>query len=382
METLLKSAKNGFFRLLEVSLAVGRPRRRKELAIFKADGIGDFVLSSEAIRHIVSFHGAENVSLILTDGLEGLARDLFGDVEVLPIVPGNASWKQKILGLPKLRSAIQANTYNQIVCLRHYRTRYEDTILRAFYANKIILLPNQSKSVANSRLESDIPSNFQIVQATPTGDQEHGGKVPREWSFHAAVLCEALKRPVSTSSLRPNWDALVIPRNTIDRFLLIAPLAGSRIRDLPLPLVEAAARKAANRGLHKVILTGSKAQGNELGFYAQAVRRALPDCRVEVAHPAGLSAFVGLVAKAGLVLTAESSGAHIAAALDKPVMVLIGGGHYGWFAPWRRSAKQVWLTRKLPCFDCNWRCPYPEPFCLTKISTAEVKAALPSARQS
>ncbi len=359
-----------------------RPKQTKRVAIFKPDGIGDFVLSSEAIRRVVNFHGAVNVSLILPGQLYDMAADLFANVEILPIVPGHANWKQKAFGLPMLRSTIQANAYDEVICLRHYRTRYEDTILRAFHAEKVILLPNQSRSATEGGPDSEIPANFRVVQATPkTGEQERKD-IPREWTFHAAVLSEALKHPVSPDSLRPNWDARTMPLDVPDRFLLIAPLAGRPIRDLPLPLVEAAARKAATDGLRYVVLTGSRTQGTELRSYADALRRALPHCRIEVAHPAGLSAFMDLVAKAALVVTAESSTAHIAAALDKQALILIGGGHYGWFAPWQRSDRQVWLTNKLPCFDCNWRCSYPEPFCITQITSDQVAEALPKLAQT
>ncbi len=374
-----KIVKGACFRLLACFLTSGRPRKRKRIGVFKPDGIGDFVLSSEAISRVVNCHGAVNVSLILPDQLYDIATDLFPAVEVLSIVPGHASWKEKVLGLPSLRSAIQANAYDKVICLRHYRTSYEDAILRAFHANKVILFSNQSRSAAGGRPEPGIPKNFRFVQAPPKAGEQEREDIPREWSFHAAVLSEALQHPVSADSLRPNWDARTIPLDAPDRFLLIAPLAGHSIRDLPLPLAEAAARKVATDGLRHVVLTGSRTQGTELRSYGEALRRALPHCRVRVAHPAGLPAFVDLVAKAAVVVTAESSTAHIAAALNKPALILIGGGHYGWFAPWQRSDRQVWLTNKLPCFDCNWRCCYPEPICITDLTAAQVEAALPAA---
>jgi len=97
---------------------------------------------------------------------------------------------------------------------------------------------------------------------------------------------------------------------------------------------------------------------------------------VECAATRGTVEFAEAISQAELVLTVETSTAHIATALDRPTIVLNGGGHYGQFAPWRRSARQIWLTHRLDCFGCGWRCPYPAPYCLTRIAAEQVGAAI------
>jgi ADP-heptose:LPS heptosyltransferase len=87
---------------------------------------------------------------------------------------------------------------------------------------------------------------------------------------------------------------------------------------------------------------------------------------------------VDLLAGATWVLAADSAAAHIATALDRPAVMLLGGGCPGQFAPWRRSPRQVWLEHPLPCFDCGWRCTQPEPYCMTRIGAAQVAEALRS----
>lgn len=371
MQTLLKSAKAGLFRLLEASLAVGRPRRRKKIAIFKADGIGDFVLSSEAIRQLIAEHGAHEVTLILSFELQELAATMFPGVEICAIAPGHASRRTKILRVVALRSAITSAAYDEVVCLRHYRTCYEDAILGSLTAKRVVLLANQS--TANDRgIRQANRDHFFFIE---TEECEAAENIPREWSFHAATLSKSMGRYVSPSCMRPDWDAWRAPSEATAHFLLVSPLAGRRIRDLPPDLVRAAAGTAAASGLHNLILSGSKQQASRLGCYADVLRSALPHCRVDLRFPTHLPALVDLVSNAALVITAETSTAHIAAALNRPALVIIGGGHYGWFAPWRRSAAQVWLTKLLPCFNCNWHCPYPKPLCLTEITAAQVETA-------
>lgn len=379
MSDHLTALGNALFRIILNVFRSGRPSKRRRVCIFKPDGIGDFVLSSEAIRRAVDFYGANNVSLMIATQLVDLVKTLFSGVEVLPIVPGHAGWKEKLAGLRGLCLAIRANAYDEVICLRHYRTRYEDTILSALHAGKVTLLRNQA--ILGSEVDAQTSSwltHFQFIQTAHNLHFDERCEVPREWSFHASVLSEALGETIRAESLKPNWDARAKPGAPVDPFLLIAPLAGRQIRDIPPRLVAAAVRTATSSGLQRVVLTGSKAQSAQLEYYLRTLRHAIPHSHIEIAHPPDLPAFVDLVAKAGIVVTAESSAAHIATALDKTALILIGGGHYGWFAPWRRSDKQIWLSNKLPCFDCNWRCPYVEPLCITHLSTAQVEAALNS----
>jgi len=365
--------------LLHCCLRIGGPRKKKKCAIYKPDGIGDFVLSSEALRVCIEAHGQNSVALIVACELAELAKQIFPDVEILPIVPSHLSWDTKLKGLPALRAAIQANAYDQVFCFRHYRTFYDDIILRAIDATRVVLLPNQS-SAANPPRADTAPTNAIYVQPDSEVLPENGDGVPREWMFHAAVLSESLGRFIPPESLRPNWDIHRTTQAPSRPFVLISPTAGRKIRDLPLGLVQAAARQAIRSGLGRLVLTGTRQQSAQLNIYAESLRVSLSGSTVEIAQPADLPALVTLVASATLVITAETSTAHIAAALDQPTLVLIGGGHYGWFGPWRRSPRQVWLTHRMPCFDCNWRCPYREPFCLTHISADEIQAELPIPR--
>ena len=76
------------------------------------------------------------------------------------------------------------------------------------------------------------------------------------------------------------------------------------------------------------------------------------------------------------VLTSETATAHLAAALDLPMVCLLGGGHYGCFAPWSRSERQIWLSHPMDCYDCRWECIHPQPYCITKISANGIVDAL------
>ena len=76
-----------------------------------------------------------------------------------------------------------------------------------------------------------------------------------------------------------------------------------------------------------------------------------------------LLSFVETIAASRLVISNDSSAFHVAMALHKDVICFLGGGHFGWFAPYppdanRQSRVRV-LYEELECYWCNWGCRYP-----------------------
>ena len=92
-----------------------------------------------------------------------------------------------------------------------------------------------------------------------------------------------------------------------------------------------------------------------------------------------------LFANAALVITSETSAAHIAAATQTKVVCILGGGHFNRFLPYPHlmQHKPVCVYQKLPCYHCNWNCIYTinekEPYpCVSNISVLSVwQAVLP-----
>jgi hypothetical protein len=89
-----------------------------------------------------------------------------------------------------------------------------------------------------------------------------------------------------------------------------------------------------------------------------------------------LQELAGTIASAKLIITNETGAAHIAAALGRPAVTILGGGHFNRFLPYPienhcvRSAYQ-----RMDCYGCNWRCIYkpadPGP-CILKVTVDDV----------
>jgi ADP-heptose:LPS heptosyltransferase len=92
-----------------------------------------------------------------------------------------------------------------------------------------------------------------------------------------------------------------------------------------------------------------------------------------------LPQLVELIGSATLVVSNETSAIHIAAATQTPAICILGGGHFGRFAPYPVQTFQstVCAYEKMECYNCNWNCiyetmpnaPYP---CISIVSLDSV----------
>lgn len=88
--------------------------------------------------------------------------------------------------------------------------------------------------------------------------------------------------------------------------------------------------------------------------------------------PLQLSA--ALIGRARLALGADTGLAHVACALKRPLVALLGGGTFGRFLPY--SGRSLALCLPLDCYNCNWRCRHQRAHCMTDILPEVVRVAV------
>ena len=101
-----------------------------------------------------------------------------------------------------------------------------------------------------------------------------------------------------------------------------------------------------------------------------------------------LQEFAGVIAEAQLVVTNDSSTVHLAAALDRPAVAILGGGHFGRFLPYPEAAGAASrhihaVYHSMTCYHCSWHCIYPlqpdDPaVCVTAVTIEDVWSTVKS----
>jgi len=93
--------------------------------------------------------------------------------------------------------------------------------------------------------------------------------------------------------------------------------------------------------------------------------------------------FIKFLGNAKLIICNETSAFHIAIALKTKVVCILGGGHFGRFAPYPTilNSPHICVYVHMDCFNCNWRCRYTEnldqPYpCIVNINIHQVTEAI------
>ncbi|HRP02646.1 MAG TPA: glycosyltransferase [Candidatus Kapabacteria bacterium] len=70
----------------------------------------------------------------------------------------------------------------------------------------------------------------------------------------------------------------------------------------------------------------------------------------------------------------ETSFSHIACAVDKANITILGGGHFGRFLPYHSLTSIVYLP--IECYYCNWNCKFEQSYCIKEIDPTIITQAI------
>jgi hypothetical protein len=265
------------------------------------------------------------------------------------------------------RALLASVSFERLVCLRHQRTAAYQVLLGSLHFGESFSVENDPRFLPAEEARG-LPAPLRALVPYPTSAP--AGHC-REIEAHRRIVERCLGRPVLPDEVTP---VLAMPAVKPSGALAFCPFSSTVIKDFPseswLEVFAALSWKGP------VQLCGTPADAARLERLAAALRAR--GWAAQIQPTPDLESLIATLAAARAVLGVDSAPAHLATALDRPGVFLIGGGHWGMFAPWQRSPRQVWLTNELPCFQCNWDCPYPTLRCITEIPPEKVAVALES----
>ncbi|MDR0534282.1 MAG: hypothetical protein LBH01_10060 [Verrucomicrobiales bacterium] len=362
-----------------------RDAKRYKICIFKVEnGIGDFVLALGTIQFLVKKYGESECLLIIPQEVAGLAKYHFPKVDVIDI-PGCliSVWQNVIPSIPLLKPIFSTFQCEELFCFRHRREFYHELVLGWIHAQKAYAHPSILYRTADSmyhmvrlnwksyKYDSAISFHPELVSSRAIAKWK--GEVPAELFRHKCVLELGGHDGITIEQLLPKIN--YISERVIDE-LLICPFGSTPIRDIPVEtLLKVLMELRERQYFGQYVLVGAAQRGDDLLAYKSKLENhRIKDVMTDSAKD--LLGLYDMIASAKVILTTETSIAHIATAMNRPAVILLGGAQYGQFGPWKQSENQIWLTHKLPCFGCDWSCVLNRPECVQDISPDDILAAI------
>lgn len=172
---------------------------------------------------------------------------------------------------------------------------------------------------------------------------------------------------------QPNYCLPTKKYRIIDsKYVVFGPGAGSEGRRWPIERFLALAEYIHHQFKLEIILCGGPNESElakafeGLSFIHNYIGRT------------NLSELAGIIEQSELVVTNETSLAHLANLVERPSLCFLGGGHFGRFMPLASPHKQICIFEKMSCYNCDWKCiqshiegeAYP---CIANLSLEQAK---------
>lgn len=122
-----------------------------------------------------------------------------------------------------------------------------------------------------------------------------------------------------------------------------------------------------------VVIFGSNSEAEQ----CNAVQKSLKNCGTvrSVLNLAGRTTLGQLaegVKRCDILVSNETGVLHMATALRKPTVGILGGGHFKRFYPWGDPTINLYVNEPMDCYFCNWYCIHDSIRCIHEIEPEKI----------
>jgi ADP-heptose:LPS heptosyltransferase len=356
------------------------PRDKGSVVVVRLDGIGDFILWLACARAIRARYPRPDhrITLVASSVFSDLATstglfDAVMAVNARRYIEDNAYSRAILKQVAALRAEVAINPGIS-------RDRYGDRLVQVSGARTRIGVDGDPEAQTDKKQRQSDLWYTDLIRITPgIHEIEANAIVAHDFDPSAPPSRPRLDKNLIS---RPDW----LPN---EPYFVVFPGSASVKKKWPADRFAAILTRLQQRTGWVAVICGTNAEKPD----AQAILDLTGRHRIiDACGRTDLGALAGTLRDAELLLCNDTGAAHIAAAVDCPVVVPCGGYHYGRFLPYPAmddGEPPVMFTvfEKMPCFNCSWKCIYPraadEPlYCVSQIGTEAVWQAVGEALES
>ena len=360
----------------------------RRVLVLRPDNLGDVVLFTGALRHLRARWPEAEITLCV----RAYVREL---VELCPHVDRVVSWEELSDPLPEWVPRVRGRGLLQsLACAARMRLDLRPDVVvvplrspfgtvhevvRAAGAREAYGFAGDlnHQTEAEDRAAEAFYTHRLRLGAGRAGDHEHATLAEFLEMVGVRVTLEELRPELWTDARDRRWAQREVPSPEGGRVLGICPGVTAPVGKLyPVEGYVRALDEMGGAGL-SVVLFGSPADAPVCAALAEAL----------AGHPAVASAtnlcgrstireMVEGLRRCDAVLAADSAALHVAIALGRPSVGILGGGHYGRFLPWGDPAIHRICNVTMACYGCNWACPFSVTRCVAEIPPEAVAREL------
>jgi len=341
-------------------------RPRHGLLVIRMDGIGDMVLFRASLDHYARVFdvATKDITVLGCNSWSSVAEQLFAGYRVVTIK--EHAYARRLWYRFKVNLMVRRIGAAVTVSDAYFR--------RALMADSLTWVANAPRTVVSLPYINESTRTEFTYYLSQTDEIIDTGPYPtHEIVRHFCFLSRISGAEVAPTRSRLNWPnrpSLLAPAK---RYVVLNPGSNEYGRRWPLESYIELARWIQSQGL-AVVFVGKGEEKDGL-----IVLNGVVDLTGRTSVPEILDLMNG----AALVVSNDTGPAHLAIGLDRPTVVIVGGGHFGCFVPYPEELRPEttrFINHRMNCYHCFWRChkrtdsraSFP---CVAAVTMGQVQAA-------
>jgi ADP-heptose:LPS heptosyltransferase len=324
-------------------------------ALVRLDTLGDFLLWAEAGREASRRLAPARVTLIANAAWAGYAERLGGWHEVMAVeIPRFSSdFRYRLRTLRRIAAAGFGVAVNPTFS-RDLLT--DDAVVRATGASERVGWVADPSNLRPWQARISDRWYTRLVDPVDRATDEFA----RNEEFVKKAFGAAMQVRLPLLPAGPPLPPALAPQA---QYFVVAPGAAWKGKRWPAQRFARVTHELVAATGWRAVLAGTAAEAGVCAEVSAAVRALAGAECIDLAGRTSLAQLVELIRGAKLVVANDSAPVHIAAALGRPSVCVLGGGHYGRFAPYPErpvaAAAPACVSVRMDCFGCNWHCIIP-----------------------
>lgn len=328
--------------------------------------IGDLVISSVILENLFLFPRQTKIFFLIKKKYKSVYTDYDGKVSFIEW--NNIKYKYNIFHRIFFLSKLRQNHFSKCINLTSARGIINDELSLLSGAKEISCLSSSWKYLKKlfgrkMDLEYDLIHTFNVINEFERQAQiieKLTGKKPRRktnFYLRDETIERAKKIFKEKFEIEPNACKIVI-----------SPLSDLKIKNWELNKYIELCKKITKETETNVVLLGNKKQKKRLEKISKINKSRI----INSAGSFSILESASLVKLSKVFIGNDSGFAHIAKALNKKHIAIIGGGTFDMFFPYETENNGEMFYYKMDCFGCQWYCIHDKPYCHFNVKTHNV----------
>ena len=361
-----RGSSKGRIKAKDNSFNPGLPGAVRKVLIVRSDSIGNFIIFGGALRYFKKLYPQAGITLVVSDTVTDMAA-------ACPHVDSIMSFNRA-----KMEQDIQCMTdFVNVIRKEHYDVAIAPALSRDKFSDFIVINSGATERIACSGDTANLPLEqlrendkyFTRIIPMAEGTRLETARNEEFIKGLGAELDSPYKPDIWLTGEDIAFADRLLKKLQIDKPVIVAPFAQNRKRNWPVINWAKLVSMHADRPVVICGVAGDNAEAEKI-INLSGHRNIHNLCGQTT-----IRQLAAIISKAKVCVTCESAAAHIAAAVNVPHVVLLGGGHFGRFMPYADTTHLVY--NKMNCFNCNWKCSYGlDVRCIYYISVEAVEQKL------